>query len=337
MVKAPNSPRRLVIRIVLQTLVVGLAVYLVWPLLGGFEKTGEALLRGLPIVLGFLVLMEAASLASYGELVRTVLRTTGERAPVSLVQRTTIVGTSLGRTLPGGTTAALAVVVNTLRRAGIDTARATAALAGAGTLSSLVLALLLPFAAAAAIIGGAGGAVVIGSCVAAAAMVVVIVVLVPAVRRPAASGAIVEHVLTRVVPKRFQGRVDPARVREAVERGVGGLHDLTRNRRALAEALCWAALNWLLDAAVFVACAMTVGAGTPLAAVPIAYVVGQLAMAVPLTPGGVGVVETAMIGALVAAGAPVAGATAAVLGWRLISHWLPILAGLALMPTLPHK
>lgn len=47
MVKAPNAPRRLVVRIVLQTLVVGLAVYLVWPLLGGFEKTGEALLRGL--------------------------------------------------------------------------------------------------------------------------------------------------------------------------------------------------------------------------------------------------------------------------------------------------
>ena len=40
-----------------------------------------------------------------------------------------------------------------------------------------------------------------------------------------------------------------------------------------------------------------------------------------------------MIGSLVAAGAPVAAATTTVLGWRLVSHWLPILIGLALLPT----
>ena len=40
-----------------------------------------------------------------------------------------------------------------------------------------------------------------------------------------------------------------------------------------------------------------------------------------------------MIGALVTAGAPAAAATATVLGWRLVSHWLPIVVGLALLPT----
>jgi uncharacterized protein (TIRG00374 family) len=332
-----HAARRRAIRITLQIIVVALAVYLVWPLIGGFEETGRALARGSLIVLGGLVLLEAASLASYAELVRTVLRSTGERPEVWLVQRTTIVGTSLGRTLPGGTTTALAVVVGAMRRAGIDPARATAALAAAGTLSSFVLALLLPLAAATAIIAGDGGTVVIGTCAAAVAMLVVAVVLVPSVRHPEAAGAVVERVLRRVVPDRFQARLDPAQVRAAVERGVGGLRDLTRDRRALLGAMVWAALNWLLDAAVLFGCAMTVGAGTPLAVIPIAYVIGQLAMAVPLTPGGVGVVETAMIGALVAAGAPVAPATVAVLGYRLLSHWLPILVGLALMPTLPHR
>jgi uncharacterized protein (TIRG00374 family) len=56
---------------------------------------------------------------------------------------------------------------------------------------------------------------------------------------------------------------------------------------------------------------------------------------VPLTPGGVGFVEAAMTGTLVAAGSPAAAATATVLGWRLVSHWIPILVGLALLPTLP--
>jgi uncharacterized protein (TIRG00374 family) len=337
MARARHGERRRVIRIAVQILVVAFAVYLIWPLIGGFEETGEALAKGTPAILGLLVLMEAASLACYGELVRTVLRATGEQPSISVVQRTMIVGTSLGRTLPGGTTAALAVVVGALRRAGVDVARATAALAAAGTLSTLVLALLLPIAVVAAIVSGEAGAVVIGSCVAALGMVVAVVVLVPAVRHPATAGAIVARFLTFVVPKRFQSRVNPAQVGEAVERGVGGLRDLMRDRRALAGSLLWAALRWLLDIAVLTGCAMTVGADTPLAAIPIAYVVGQLAMAIPITPGGVGVVETAMIAALVAAGAPVAAATATVLGWRLLSHWLPIVAGLALMPTLPHK
>lgn len=102
----------------------------------------------------------------------------------------------------------------------------------------------------------------------------------------------------------------------------------------LRTACGWAAANWLLDVAVLVVLAVTVGQGVPLSAILISYVVAQLAAAVPLTPGGVGIVETAMVGVLVASGAPGAAATATVLGWRLISHWLPIPVGLALLPTL---
>ena len=53
-----------------------------------------------------LIVFEAASLLSYGELVRVVLRSMGEPASRGLVQRTTLVGTSLGRTLPGVATGA---------------------------------------------------------------------------------------------------------------------------------------------------------------------------------------------------------------------------------------
>jgi uncharacterized membrane protein YbhN (UPF0104 family) len=41
-----------------------------------------------------------------------------------------------------------------------------------------------------------------------------------------------------------------------------------------------------------------------------------------------------MTGMLIAAGAPAGEATAAVLGWRLVSHWLPIVVGLLFFPTL---
>ena len=56
--------------------------------------------------------------------------------------------------------------------------------------------------------------------------------------------------------------------------------------------------------------------------------IGQMAAAVPLTPGGVGVVETTMTAALVAQGIPATTAAVTVLGWRLVSHWLPLAVGL---------
>jgi uncharacterized protein (TIRG00374 family) len=125
----------------------------------------------------------------------------------------------------------------------------------------------------------------------------------------------------------------PSAVAAAVRSGLGTLQALTRDRRALARAGGWALANWLLDAAVLLALAATFGRGVPLSAVLLAYVVGQLLAAVPITPGGVGVVEAAMTAALVAAGAPGAAATVTVLGWRLLGHWLPIVGGLALLPT----
>ncbi|MFA9431871.1 YbhN family protein [Egicoccus sp. AB-alg2] len=129
-------------------------------------------------------------------------------------------------------------------------------------------------------------------------------------------------------------RVRPGAVAGLVERGAVGVRDLATDRRALLAATGWAAANWLLDVAVVVVLASTIGAGTPLTGVLLAYIVAQLAASVPLTPGGVGIVETAMVGALVGAGAPAAAATVTVLGWRLVSHWLPIVVGLALLPGL---
>jgi len=46
-----------------------------------------------------------------------------------------------------------------------------------------------------------------------------------------------------------------------------------------------------------------------------------------VTPGGLGVVEAGMTGALALAGVPAAAATVATLAYRLASYWLPLPAG----------
>ena len=48
---------------------------------------------------------------------------------------------------------------------------------------------------------------------------------------------------------------------------------------------------------------------------------------VPVTPGGLGVVEAGLTGTLALAGVPAAAAAVATLAYRLVSYWLPLPAG----------
>jgi uncharacterized protein (TIRG00374 family) len=64
----------------------------------------------------------------------------------------------------------------------------------------------------------------------------------------------------------------------------------------------------------------------------VANVLGLL----PITPGGVGVVEGVLVPSLVAAAVPAHLALVGVLGWRLVNYWLPIPVGALLWLTLRH-
>jgi uncharacterized protein (TIRG00374 family) len=59
----------------------------------------------------------------------------------------------------------------------------------------------------------------------------------------------------------------------------------------------------------------------------LAYAAAAIVALVPLTPGGLGIVEASLAGLLVLAGVPGAEAFVATLAYRLASYWLPVLAG----------
>ncbi|MFE7645863.1 lysylphosphatidylglycerol synthase transmembrane domain-containing protein [Streptomyces phaeoluteigriseus] len=82
-----------------------------------------------------------------------------------------------------------------------------------------------------------------------------------------------------------------------------------------------------LQAAGLAAVGRALGLPVPPAHVVIAYLAATVAVALVPTPGGIGSVEAALIVALVAAGGPVAVATAVVLAYRIITVWLPMLPG----------
>jgi uncharacterized membrane protein YbhN (UPF0104 family) len=59
----------------------------------------------------------------------------------------------------------------------------------------------------------------------------------------------------------------------------------------------------------------------------LAYAASAIVALVPLTPGGLGIVEASLAGLLVLAGVPGGEAFVATLAYRLASYWLPVLAG----------
>lgn len=332
--KPPSTTRRNIIWIAIQLFAVAFALHFLWVNFAGYAKVGQSLARGSWLTIVALLGFEACSLVAYGELVYQVLCSMGEHPTRNLVQRTTLAGTSLGKTMPGGTTTALAMSVNVLRSSGINGSRATAALATSGMLSSFTLALLLPIALLIAILGGHSGGIALSAGVAAFAMIGVLFGLRRAVNHPDGVGAFVEKGLRRIARGPLERRIDPKAVGHEVAKAVEGVRALLHDRRLLVRALACASANWLFDVAALSAVALTVGKGVPLSGILLAYVIGQLACAIPLTPGGIGVMETAMIGSLVATGSPAAAATATVLGWRLVSYWLPIVVGMFVLPTL---
>ena len=121
--------------------------------------------------------------------------------------------------------------------------------------------------------------------------------------------------------------VSGERLEETIRDAANRFSILARNRRVMAWALTWAALNWLLDAAslwCFVAAFGHVVNPVELFA---AYGVANMAGAIPLTPGGLGVVDSVTPLLLVSFGVTRSVATLGVLGWRLVNFWLPIPTG----------
>jgi uncharacterized membrane protein YbhN (UPF0104 family) len=89
-----------------------------------------------------------------------------------------------------------------------------------------------------------------------------------------------------------------------------------------------------LQAAGLVAVAAALDLPVPMAHVAVAYLAASvLAAAIP-APGGIGSVDAALVVALVTAGAPVTGATSAVLAYRIITVWLPLLPGALVLGAL---
>lgn len=121
--------------------------------------------------------------------------------------------------------------------------------------------------------------------------------------------------------------VTEAAMERLVSRVSTRLRELGNDPRMLARAIGWASSNWLLDASCLWVCLVAFHQVLDPMALLVAYGIGNVLAAIPVTPGGLGVVETVTALTLRGFGVPKAIAALAVLAWRLYNFWLPIPIG----------
>jgi uncharacterized membrane protein YbhN (UPF0104 family) len=134
-------------------------------------------------------------------------------------------------------------------------------------------------------------------------------------------------------PGEDAGRVRRAVIaaRRAVVVGAGEAVQIVRSGNALV--IGGAIGYWAFDNAVLWATYRAFDTSVPLTVLLMGYLIGQLGGLLPI-PGGVGGIDGGLIGTLIVYGAPAAATAAAVLAYRVILFWLPLLVGAAAFVSL---
>jgi uncharacterized membrane protein YbhN (UPF0104 family) len=115
-----------------------------------------------------------------------------------------------------------------------------------------------------------------------------------------------------------------AAARRALVGGTAEAIELVRSRNVML--IAGAVGYWAWDNAVLWAAFHAVGYSPPLTVVLMGYLIGQLGGLLPL-PGGLGGIDGGLFGTLVVYGAPAAATAGAVLAYRVILFWLPLIVG----------
>jgi uncharacterized protein (TIRG00374 family) len=118
-----------------------------------------------------------------------------------------------------------------------------------------------------------------------------------------------------------------AQVAKGLHAAADGLGEAGRiMRRGEPRVVAGSLGYWIFDNLVLWATFHAVGTTPPVTVLLMAYLIGQMGGLLPL-PGGVGGIDGGLIGTFIVYGVAAAPVAAAVLAYRLILFWLPLLAG----------
>jgi uncharacterized protein (TIRG00374 family) len=322
--KARRRPamRWIVRGVLLVALVVG--VFGLLPRLGGLTHDAAALRHARPLFVVMAVVAQAVSLGCYALLYRRVLASLGARLRFRLAADVTLASFLVSHVTPFGSATGTLLNVSALEEEGIAASTTGEAIALTSLVSTVALIALF----------GTGLVATAGRHLSAtylriAGIALVLVVLVLAIALlVGAHPSVAERAARRVAG--WARHIRPSTDPEKAAQTSGRLVRLARSAltgRAFAESYGFASGDLLFDLLsldlMFVAFRYQPGFG-PLA---VAYAAANIASAIPVTPGGLGIIEVTLVAITVGFGAPRATAVIAVLGYRVINYWLPLLPG----------
>ncbi len=266
------------------------------------------------------LLSEVASFLCFAGLQYELLRSGGLRSPIRPLLEMTVATQAIANSLPGGSAVAAVYGFRWYRRFGADDTLAAWSLVG--TVVATAVALSLVAAGGLALATGEG------------ASLDLVPVLVGVLVVTVAIGAlfVYESPLVTVVTWTIRvARKTVGRPRgdmaAQIDRIVRRVSAVRLGPRQIRNVVLWGLGNWLFDCACFAMMFQAVNASIPWKGLLLAYGAGQLAATLPITPGGLGVVEGSITIALVAFGGAKTTTVDAVLLYRLISFWLVLLVG----------
>jgi uncharacterized protein (TIRG00374 family) len=320
-VAAPPPPWRSVAKKSVLVLVSGITLYLLFPSLAAVFDAFPKLTSLDPIWFTLALALQVAHFTCTIALQRIALRTTAWYS----VTTSQLSGNAISLIVPGGAAFGAATQFRMLAASGNDPATAVAGLT-AFSLLGIAGLLALPIFVLPAIL--AGTPIANGLQHAALLGLVAFVLF-------AGFGALV---LTLDGPLRWAGHVIQA-ARNRMKRKAAPMHGLAdrlvfeRNRIRAVLGKRWKAAVLLssgrlaFDFGTLLACIRATGVKPNPSLVLLAYAVAGLLALIPITPGGLGIVEAGLSALLILAGVPGVDAVIATLAYRIISYWLPILVG----------
>jgi uncharacterized protein (TIRG00374 family) len=262
---------------------------------------------------------EVCSIFCLSWLQHALLRTGGLGVRVRDLLPVTMASNAVAQSLPAGTLFAEGYAFRQYQRLGASRALGAWAELAAGALATAALASV-----------GVGGAAVVQGPLRWQLLPALCVVLVGAL---VAAGLFRRtSVLSRLLSgslKRAERRLPPSWCRHirAAETQTAQMGNFRPGAGLWAGCYVAALANWLCDAIVLVAGLLSVGGRVPWHDVVLAYAAAQLLVALPVTPGGLGVVEGGLVEVLTRFKVPFSQATAGTLMYRAVSYWFLLAIG----------
>lgn len=306
--RRPRTTGQVVRRVLAVPLGLAVLDYLVLPQLAGTTTALRLVGHLKPGWIVAAVALEAASLLAFSLLTQTVL--SGDKPRYSWILRSDLTGLGISHVVPASGAAATTVRSRLLHEGGapVDDTLVGIALQSVG---SLVVLLVMLWVALVTSIPASGFPMACAVPATIASVVLTLLAMVTIGLAHDGSRAAVQE-LVRRLPTRVRGQV-----MQFLEGCAERLRQLLSDRRARRWFVAWAAVNWLLDAAALWVFLAAYGWRADPLGLMVGYALANLAAQVPISPGGLGVIEGILVPPLVAFGGPTAVVVLGVVSWRL--------------------